>query len=139
MKTRSWNEELKCFIYFEEGYYTYFENGAEKFFLLGSDFGDLITRDGKHYQFNWGAAEIFTGKLDKYGRPLFENDYIEHVGCNGVPDGISQIVWDDEASAFFIKNDNLDIYDYFENVSYKCDLFGNENENWNIICEAVYG
>ena len=62
---RSWNEELNEYIYFEDGYYSYFEDDIEQFFLLGYDFNDLVKRDGKHYQFNWQNAEQILMHDDK--------------------------------------------------------------------------
>lgn len=80
MKFRSWNEELGKFIYFEDGYYSYFEKGVEKYFLLGTDFNDLMMRNGKHYQFDWQKAEQVSSYKDIHGKEIFKGDNLYENG-----------------------------------------------------------
>jgi len=114
---RSWNEELKQFFYWEDGIYLRCGIDRDEFNLS---------------LFNWQNAEMWTGKTDNYGRDIFENDSIEHIGCKGVADGISKIIWEDDYSCFYIENDELDIYCEFYSVDYNCTLIVNREETMEL-------
>ena len=107
-KFRSWNEKIKKFIYFEDGY----------------EFSDVQGNLKYFNHFNWQKAEQSTGRKDNNGIEIFVGDILKHENSTIYGVKLNQVR--SEIALYF----NNKIYAFpFGDLRHNLEIIGNIHEN----------
>ena len=71
----------------------------------------------------------FTGANDNNYEDIYGGTILQFSGAPGMDDGIAAVVWNKTVCAWYIENDDANIYDYLYNVTGYCVVLGNIHEN----------
>lgn len=110
-KFRSWNEEFKFFIYWENGYYYYIPDKT-RMYDDGEPYRHVIARRQNTETFDWQNAEQSTGKFDKSGKEAFVGDKVLFDHCGMIKE--AYIVIHKNTNAFYLDNREEIYYPLYE-------------------------
>ena len=111
-KFRSWNEKLKCFVYFENGFYFIDEESKNKDDVLNV--------------FNWQNAEQSTGLFDKNGKELFVGDIVTWYDFDA--GGEYTVIFDKDTKMFAMSGEYLNSFEDFDAECFNDTIIGNIHE-----------